>query len=115
MEAYDLYLRGRFQWNKRSGEGFHKALECFEHALEQDPNYAPAYSGIADHHIAAASWGLVNKYAAEATAQMYNEKGGVKIGNDSYKIQIVAIDDKLDTKFAIPGAERLIPGPCLDR
>jgi len=55
----------------------------------------------------AASWGLVNKYAAEATAQMYNEKGGVKIGNDSYKIQIVAIDDKLDTKFAIPGAERL--------
>ena len=55
----------------------------------------------------AASWGLVNKYAAEATAEMYNEKGGVKIGNDSYKIQIVAIDDKLDTKFAIPGAERL--------
>lgn len=55
----------------------------------------------------AASWGLVNKYAAEATAQMYNEKGGVKIGNDSYKIQIVAIDDKLDTRFAVPGAERL--------
>jgi serine/threonine-protein kinase len=58
FEAYDLYLRGRFQWNKRSGEGFDKALECFEQALEQDPNYAPAYSGIADHHIAAASWGL---------------------------------------------------------
>jgi len=58
FEAYDLYLRGRFQWNKRNGEGFDKALECFEQALEQDPNYAPAYSGIADHHIAAASWGL---------------------------------------------------------
>jgi eukaryotic-like serine/threonine-protein kinase len=58
LEAYDLYLRGRFQWNKRSGEGFQRALECFERALVQDPNYAAAYSGIADYHIAVASWGL---------------------------------------------------------
>lgn len=55
----------------------------------------------------AASWGLVNKYAAETTAQMYNDKGGVKIGNDLYKIQIVAIDDKLDSRFAVRGAEHL--------
>ena len=55
----------------------------------------------------AASWGLVSKYAAEATAQMYNEKGGVKIGEASYKIQIVAVDDRLDVKYAIPGAEQL--------
>ncbi len=55
----------------------------------------------------AASWGLVSKYAAEATAQMYNDKGGVRIGDDHYRIQIVAIDDRLDTRFAIPGAERL--------
>ena len=58
FEAYDLYLRGRFQWNKRSGEGFQKALEYFERSLTQDPKYAPAYSGIADYHIAVASWGL---------------------------------------------------------
>ncbi len=58
FEAYDLYLRGRFQWNKRSGEGFQKALEYFQRALTFDPNYAPAYSGIADYHIAVASWGL---------------------------------------------------------
>ncbi len=58
FEAYDLYLRGRFQWNKRSGEGFQKALEYFERALTHDPNYAPAHSGIADYHIAVASWGL---------------------------------------------------------
>ena len=58
FEAYDLYLRGRFQWNKRGGEGFQKALEYFERALTHDPNYAPAYSGIADYHVAVASWGL---------------------------------------------------------
>jgi len=57
-EAYDLYLRGRFQWNKRSGEGLQKALEYFELALVEDPSYAPAYSGKADYHVAVASWGL---------------------------------------------------------
>ncbi len=58
LEAYDLYLRGRFHWNKRGGEGFGRTLECFEAALAQEPNYAPAYSGISDYHIAVASWGL---------------------------------------------------------
>ena len=58
FEAYDLYLRGRFQWNKRSGEGFGKALEYYERALALDPNYAPAYAGIADYHASVASWGL---------------------------------------------------------
>ncbi len=58
IEAYDLYLRGRFQWNKRSGEGFLKALEYYERALALDPDYAPAYAGIADYHVSAASWGL---------------------------------------------------------
>lgn len=56
----------------------------------------------------AASWGLVNKNSAETTAQMYNEKGGVDIGGEKYKIEIVAIDDQLDPKLAVAGAERLI-------
>ena len=58
FEAYDLYLRGRFYWNKRSGEGFPKALEYYQRALELDPNYALAYAGIADYHVSVASWGL---------------------------------------------------------
>ncbi|MGH6899336.1 MAG: ABC transporter substrate-binding protein [Geminicoccaceae bacterium] len=56
----------------------------------------------------AASWGLVNKYSAEATAQMYNEQGGVEIDGEPYQIQIVSIDDKNDPKLAVSGAERLI-------
>ena len=58
LEAYELYLRGRHQWNMRSGEGLQPALHYFEAALQHDPDYAAAYSGIADYHIAVASWGL---------------------------------------------------------
>jgi branched-chain amino acid transport system substrate-binding protein len=55
----------------------------------------------------AASWGLVNKYCAETTAQMVNANGGVDIGGTKYKIEIVAVDDKNDPKLAVSGAERL--------
>jgi branched-chain amino acid transport system substrate-binding protein len=55
----------------------------------------------------AASWGLVNKYCAETSAQLYNEQGGFEIGGKKYKIEIVPIDDKNDPKLAVSGAERL--------
>jgi branched-chain amino acid transport system substrate-binding protein len=55
----------------------------------------------------AASWGLTNRYCAEATANMYNAKGGVDIGGEKYKIQVVAVDDKNDPKLTVSGAERL--------
>jgi branched-chain amino acid transport system substrate-binding protein len=55
----------------------------------------------------AASWGLVNKYCTETSAQAYNQAGGVKIGADTYKIEVVSIDDKNDPKLAVSGAERL--------
>jgi branched-chain amino acid transport system substrate-binding protein len=56
----------------------------------------------------AASWGLVNRYCAEASAEMINEKGGFEIGGEKYRVQIVAIDDRNDPKVAVSGAERLI-------
>lgn len=55
----------------------------------------------------AASWGLVNRYCAEATAQMINEKGGIEIDGEKYRVEIVAVDDKNDPKLAVSGAERL--------
>ena len=55
----------------------------------------------------AASWGLVNKYCAQTSAQLYNEQGGFEIGGKKYKIEIVAIDDKNDPKLAVSGCERL--------
>jgi serine/threonine-protein kinase len=47
-EAYQLYLKGRFYWNKRTGEGLLKALEYFQQAIERDPAFALAYSGLSD-------------------------------------------------------------------
>jgi TolB-like protein/tetratricopeptide (TPR) repeat protein len=47
-EAYELYLRGRFFWNKRTPDAFKKAIEYFEQAIKLDANYALAYSGLAD-------------------------------------------------------------------
>lgn len=47
-QAYQLYLKGRYYWNKRSAEGNNKAIEYFQQAIALDPNYALAYSGLAD-------------------------------------------------------------------
>jgi eukaryotic-like serine/threonine-protein kinase len=48
VEAYEAYLRGRYYWNMRSEEGVGKAIDQFNHALELDPLYAQAYTGLAD-------------------------------------------------------------------
>ena len=47
-EAYDLYLKGRYFWNKRTAEGLQQAVEYFTRASTRDPNYARAYAGLAD-------------------------------------------------------------------
>lgn len=47
-EAYDAYLKGRFFWNKRSAQSIAKAIEYFQQAIDRDPTYAPAYSGLSD-------------------------------------------------------------------
>ena len=47
-EAYNLYLKGRFFWNKRTAEGFQTGIEYFHQAIEKDPAYSLAYAGIAD-------------------------------------------------------------------
>ncbi|HEX5734917.1 MAG TPA: protein kinase [Blastocatellia bacterium] len=47
-EAYQLYLRGRYHWNKRTEEGLNRGIEYFNQAIEKDPAYALAYAGLAD-------------------------------------------------------------------
>jgi TolB-like protein/DNA-binding winged helix-turn-helix (wHTH) protein/Tfp pilus assembly protein PilF len=55
-EAYDLYLKGRYFWNKRTTTGFKQAAEYFQQAIAKDPNYARAYAGLADTYALMASW-----------------------------------------------------------
>lgn len=50
IEAYNLYLKGRYFWNMRTAEGLNKAIENFGQAIQKDPKYAIAYSGLADSY-----------------------------------------------------------------
>jgi len=50
-EAHQLYVRGRVEWGKRSGEGFERAAEYFRRAIDLDPTYARAYAGLADCYL----------------------------------------------------------------
>jgi TolB-like protein/DNA-binding winged helix-turn-helix (wHTH) protein/Flp pilus assembly protein TadD len=64
-QAYEDYLKGRYFWNKRTGEGLRKAIEYFNQAIAKDPDYAPAYSGLADSYALAGDW----QYAVMTTKE----------------------------------------------
>ncbi len=57
-EAYQQYIKGRFYWNKRTADGFQKAVEYFQAAVEKDPEYALAYSGLADVYSLFSDYGI---------------------------------------------------------
>jgi TolB-like protein/DNA-binding winged helix-turn-helix (wHTH) protein/Flp pilus assembly protein TadD len=50
-EAYQLYLKGRFYWNKRTAEALKKSIEYFNQAIDKDPRFALAYAGLADCYV----------------------------------------------------------------
>ena len=61
LEAYNLYLKGRHYWhNHRTENGLAKAMDCFRKAIESDPDYALAYTGLADTYSASIDWGYLN-------------------------------------------------------
>ncbi len=60
FEAYENYLQGRFFWNKRTQEGFEKAIEYFEAAIEIDPDYAKAYAGLADSYSLMVNYDMIS-------------------------------------------------------
>jgi TolB-like protein/DNA-binding winged helix-turn-helix (wHTH) protein/Flp pilus assembly protein TadD len=55
-DAYEAYLKGRFFWNKRTGEGLRTAIDYFKRAITIDPGYAEAYAGLADSYAVAGDW-----------------------------------------------------------
>jgi TolB-like protein/DNA-binding winged helix-turn-helix (wHTH) protein/Tfp pilus assembly protein PilF len=55
-EAYDAYFRGRYFWNKRTGDSLRKAIEYFTLAIGKDPGFAAAYSGLADAYALSGDW-----------------------------------------------------------
>jgi len=57
-EAYELYLQGRFFWNKRSSVDLPRAVEFYQQAIAKDPNYALAYAGLADCYVLYPDYGV---------------------------------------------------------
>ena len=66
-EAYEAYLKGRYFWNKRTADGLSKAIEYFNVAIENKPDYAEAYAGLADSYALAGDW----KYGLLAPREAY--------------------------------------------
>ena len=60
VEAYQLYLKGRHHWRQRSPAAARLAIECFERAIKLDPQYALAYSGLADGYVLLRAYGWVS-------------------------------------------------------
>jgi tetratricopeptide (TPR) repeat protein len=59
-EAFHLYLKGRFFWNKRTEEGIQKGIEYYRQAIEADPTYALAYAGLAESYMTLGYWGYLS-------------------------------------------------------
>jgi len=67
-EAYQDYLKGRFWWNKRTEDGFERAIGYFQQAIVRDPSYALAYCGLADCHSLRANYGFCSPAAGYPAA-----------------------------------------------
>src|SRR5215813_8009398 len=67
-EAYQLYLRGRYNWNKGTIEGFQKAIDYFQQATDKDPKYGLAYAGLADSNLSLGTYWVEAITEAKAAA-----------------------------------------------
>ncbi|MFI5107519.1 MAG: protein kinase [Terriglobales bacterium] len=68
-EAYELYLKGRFHWNKRTAGDLRQSVEYFQRAVDKDPNYALAYVGLADAYGVSTGYGVYSSQEALPKAQ----------------------------------------------
>jgi eukaryotic-like serine/threonine-protein kinase len=72
--AYGLYLRGRFEWNKRTSEAIAEAIRYFEQAIAEDPDYALAYTGLADSYALQLDYRSVPVHEGFERAKEYARK-----------------------------------------
>lgn len=68
VEAFDLYLRGRYQWSQRTEESLQRSLQFFQRAIEHDSSYAHAYAGLADAYTLLGVYGTLPRTYAFAHA-----------------------------------------------
>lgn len=104
-EAYQLYLKGRYHWNKRTEDGIRKSIEYFEQAIALDLKYALAYAGLADAHNLMASYStkpLATPFLrAKATALK-----ALSIDDGLAEAHVALAAVKLWREFDLAGGER---------
>ncbi|MEP6944677.1 MAG: winged helix-turn-helix domain-containing protein [Acidobacteriota bacterium] len=93
-EAYQLYLKGNYEWNKHTQKDIEKAIEYYDQALEKDPNFALAYAGLS------ASYGLLATTFRPPNENFPKAK--------AYAAKALAIDDTLAEAHGAMGAARLL-------
>jgi serine/threonine-protein kinase len=74
IQAYGLYLKGRYEWNKRTREGVAAAIHYFERAIAEDPDYAPAYAGLSDSYSLDVDYRSIPVHDAYQRAKEYARK-----------------------------------------
>jgi serine/threonine-protein kinase len=104
-ETYQLYLKGRYYWNKRTEDGFHKAIEYFSEAIEKDPAYAFAHSGVADSYILLGEYSLLLPKEAYAKAQEAAMKA-LELDDTLGEAHNALAAVKMDYDWDWPSAER---------
>ncbi len=85
MKAYDLYLLGRYYWNKRTREGLMTSIEHFTKAVESDHNYALAYAVLADAYHVCADWSYFQMGHIDEAIDVYQKTLTVKLSYEEYE------------------------------
>lgn len=110
-KAYDLYLKGRYYWQRRYRVGLDAALDFFQRALEEDPGFALSYAGIAEAYWALGTYGMVAPDTARTRAMEASERA-VELGPglaESYCARgVLRADLEYDLQGAMEDLERAL-------
>ena len=104
-EAYELYLKGRYFWNRRTEEGARKSIDYFRHAIAVDPHYALAHAGLADSYLVLAGYRLVSPNEALPLAKAAALKA-VELDDSLAEAHTPLAVFRVEYDVDLPGAEK---------
>jgi eukaryotic-like serine/threonine-protein kinase len=117
-EAYQLYLKGRYNWDKRTPEALNKGRDYFQQAIEKDPNYALAYVGLAEYYAVISDYTYV-PYSETNPKSIVNAKRALAIDDtqaEAHALLGIAYDTDWDWAAAAREYERALElNPNLSR
>ena len=102
--AYQSYLKGRYYWNKRTGEDLRKSIQYFEQAIAEDPSYALAYAGLADCYLVIPNYTNIPSQEAYLKAKQSALKA-LELDDSLAEAHASLGGIKVDYEWDFPGAE----------